>query len=218
MHKRTQFLLLCIQCTATISAQHDHKIAPPAIHTIRLNPTGLLDPAEPNLSVGYEYRFHESWAVATDLAWVFFSRYVSNTKHTNGIIFRSAIRRYIGPLKHTFLDAELHYKYVVSSIEDWLGRDCVNGVPTYEEFANFHYLRQAIGLNLKIGEQSKMFKNDKFWFEYYLGLGFRWNYEKVLNEHHCCYKYATNPVGTLNGDGRFTIAVPIGFRLLYRLN
>lgn len=217
MHKRTLSLLLCIYFTVTISAQKGHKIVLPATHIIRLNPTGLLDPVEPNLSFGYEYRIQEDWAIAGDIAWVFYSRYFEHTKHTNGFIFRPVIRRYIGSRKEAFLDAEFHYKYVVSLIEDWLGRGCVNGVASYEEFTNFHYRRQSIGFHLKMGAQSKISKNNKLGIEYYLGLGLRWNFQDVLHEPTCCYIYATNPLGLLNEDGQITVAVPIGLRILYNL-
>lgn len=219
MHKRTLSLSLCIYFTMTISAQNVHKtVFPPPDHFIRLNPTGLLDPLDPNLSLGYEYRFHEDWAVAADLAWVFYSRYSANTKHANGFIFRPAMRRYIGLRKHSFLDAELHYKYVVSTIEDWLGRECVNDVPAFEEFTTFHYLRQSLGSNLKCGEQARISRNNKFLFEYYLGLGLRWNVQKVLNEPHSCYTHATNFTNQPIADRWFAIAVPFGFRLVYRIN
>jgi hypothetical protein len=217
MHKRTLSLLLCAYFTATTSAQNHHTIALPSTHSIRLNPTGLLDFVETNLSVGYEYRFSEDWALAGDLAWVFYSRYFEHTKRANGFIFRPAIRRYIGWRKNGFLDTEFHYKYAVSLIEDWLGRGCVNGVASYEEFTTFYYRRQSIGSNLKIGAQSSISRNNKFWIEYYLGLGLRWNFENVLNEPNCCYKYATNVTGGLTEDGRFTMAVPIGLRILYKL-
>jgi hypothetical protein len=217
MHKGTLFLLLSVYFAATTSAQSTHTIVLPATHTIRLNPTGLLDLIETNLSLGYEYRFQEDWAIAGDIAWVFYSRYFEHTKHANGFIFRPAIRRYIGSRKNGFLDAEFHYKYVVSSIEDWLGRNCVNSVAAYEEFTTFHYLRQSIGFNLKMGAQSNMSRNDRFWIEYYLGLGLRWNFQNVLNEPNCCYIYATNAAGGLNEDGQITVAVPIGLRILYKL-
>ena len=217
MHKRILALLLCICFTVTISAQTEHKTVLPATHTIRLNPTGLLDPVEPNLSFGYEYRFQENWAIAGDIAWVFYSRYSEQANHADGFIFRPAIRRYIGPRKETFLDAEFHYKYVVSLIEGWLGRDCVNGVPAYEEFTTFHYLRQSIGFNLKMGARSNISKNNKLGIEYYLGLGVRRNFQNVLHEPTCCYIYATNPVGVQNEDGQITAAVPIGLRILYNL-
>lgn len=215
MQKRTLFLLLCVYFTITTSAQKNHSV-PPA-HTLRLNPLGLIDVVEPNISVGYVYRFSDNWAIGSDLAWVFYSRYFEQTKHADGFIFRPAIRKYIGRRKQSFFDAELHYKYVVSTIEDWLGRDCVNGVAAYEEFTTFHYLRQSIGTNLKFGEELSLSRNNKFWLEYYLGLGFRWNFQKVLNETNCCYIYATNPVGIQKDDGHFTFAVPFGLRLLYKL-
>jgi len=218
MHKRTLPLFLFVHFTVTMSAQHTYKTSLPATHTIRLNPTGLLDPVEPNLSAGYEYRFQEDWAVTADLAWIFYSRYSANTKRADGFILRSAIRRYIGPLKQAFLDAELHYKHVVSTIEDWLGRDCVNGSASYEEFTTFYYLRQSIGPNLKIGEESRISRNNKFWFEYYLGLGFRWNSQQVLNDPHACYKYANELMNQAHDSRWVSVAVPMGIRLLYRLN
>jgi len=218
MRVRILLLLLCISFATMISAQRMWKIGlPHGTQFIRINPTGLLDFVETNFSLGYEYHLTHNWSIAADATWIFYSKYFSHTKHANGFIFRPAIRRYTGPLKTGFLEAELHYKYVVSTIQDWLGRNCVGGVSAYEEFTKFDYLRKVIGFHLKVGHAAKLSKDNKFWFEYYIGLGARWTFRKVINEPNSCYIYASGPFSDAIENARTTIALPCGFRLLYNL-
>lgn len=187
---------------------------------IRFSPSGLVDPIETNFSVGVEYRFADRWSFGSDAAWIFHSEYFEHSKNTNGFIVRPAIRRYFGLWQRGFVEAGLFYKYVVYKMQDWLGRDCVNGVPSYEEYTTFNYRKQALGLNINTGLQGRLSQNGKLWYEIYIGIGARYKWQGVINERNSCY---TNAAGlfeeVINSEEvKFYPSIPMGVRLLYRLD
>jgi hypothetical protein len=216
MGLRICFLWTLLLSGAMIAAQSKN-ILPGGTKLIRFNLLGIMDPAETNLSFGFEYRFRDNWAISSDAAWIFYSANFEHTRHTNGFIVRPALRYYTGERKRLFLVSELHYKYVVYRIEDWLGRNCVNGTPAFEEYKRFSYRKQVIGLNLKAGYQGRISKSNRIWFELYAGIGLRIKFEDILHENNCCY---TNAIGILDENfvnGKVYPAIPVGVRVLYRL-
>jgi hypothetical protein len=210
--------LLCLVFSATIiSAQSPKK---PSVtkgtQFFRFNITSMLDPVETNFSLGYENRFHKNWSAGVDAAWIFYSNYFEDTKHTNGFILRPAARYYIPGLDGMYLETELHYKYAVYTIQDWVGRNCVNEVPSYEQFTKFHYLKEAYGFHFKTGFQGSISKNRKLWLEFYLGIGPRWRSEKVINSPNSCYNNGRRLIGEEPGVNT-GVATPVGVRFLYKL-
>src|SRR5690606_1821713 len=146
----------------------------------------------------------------------FHSGYYSNQKNSNGFIFRPAVRHYFTASGKHFIEAEFHYKVVNHEMEDWLGRDVVEGVPSYEQFTNFIYRRQSLGVNIKTGVQSRVSKNDKLWLEFYLGLGLRKRWEGLHNEPNSIFNNANTMFRNMS-ENEIYPAVPIGLRLLYVL-
>jgi hypothetical protein len=217
MNLRTCSLLWLLLITAGASAQHINKnFAAKGSRFLRFNITSLIDPVESNFSLGMENRFHENWSVGFDAGWIFYSNYFEKTKHANGFILRPALRLYIPDLSGLYLETELHYKYAVYTIEDWLGMNCVNGTAAYEKFTKFHYRKQAYGLHLKTGFQGPVSKNKKLWLEFYLGIGPRWRTEQVLNSPNSCYTHSTRVIGEEPGINT-GVAVPMGLRFLYKI-
>ena len=206
-------LLIAFNATVCIAQKKEKYILPKGSWLFRFNPTGMIDPVETNFSVGGEYRFHSNWSVSADAAWIFYSSYFG-AKHTNGFIFRPAIRYYIPHTDGMFVETELHYKYVSYRIEDWLGKNCVNGVPSYEEFTRFSYLKQAWGFHIKTGYQERIGRDKRFWMEAYLGIGPRWRSFKVKDEPNSCYTHAGDAsLNIINNN--LSVAIPMGIRLMY---
>jgi hypothetical protein len=184
-----------------------------------MNGSGLIDLMEMNLSGGIEYRRNKRWSVASDAGWIFYSNYFENIKSTGGIILRPSVRAYFQNPWRTFAELEFHYKNVTYKIEDWLGRGCVNGIPSYEEYTTFKYRKQVTGINVKFGYQGRLSRNNKLWFEYYIGIGARKKSEAIVKEEDSCYD-RNAPFSTTDsniwGDDIYP-ALPLGFRLLYKL-
>ncbi|MGN6530814.1 MAG: hypothetical protein ACTHK0_03555 [Ginsengibacter sp.] len=105
--------------------------------TARLNFTGLLDGYDQNISVGAENRFSEHWSTGSDVAYIFNSGYLSESHSSSGFILRPFVRYYPENGRYGFFEAGFHYKHVAYKITDWVGKDDVNGQPSYQ---GIHYI------------------------------------------------------------------------------
>jgi hypothetical protein len=187
---------------------------------IRINVSGLLDPIETNISGGLEYRLKDNVAISLDAGYIFYSNYYQlRNGSSSGFLFRPAIRYYTDKDKRFYIEAELHFKTVTTKLTDWLGKDCVNNVMTYEEFTDFKVRKNVIGLNLKFGYQIKLSKNDKLWLEPYFGLGIKQRREFVLNEPMSCYRFGGifNRRNTVTNVKEMQGSIPVGLRFMIKI-
>ena len=180
--------------------------------TARFNYTGLIDPFDQNLSFGGEYKLNEHWSTGIDLAWIFASLYLSESKHANGLIARPFIRYYPWGNKKGFFEAVVHYKYVSYRITDWVGQDVTNGVPAYEEYRAFHFNKNAFGLHLNAGTSANLSRDKRLKMEFYLGLGMRFKTQGAdIGE----YDRQRRGFGKLYDPNFSNISLPMGARLVY---
>ncbi len=180
----------------------------------RFNFLGIADVLDENFSVGIEHRFHPNWAIGTDVGWIFFSRYISQSKGANGVLARPFIRYYPRKNGGGFIEAELHYKYVSYKIEDWVGREPVNNIPTYQEYAAFHYKKNAAGIHIIGGFQADLGRDGKFKLELTAGIGVRWKWQGVKD---AIYNRPIGSGGNIYEANYFGPVVPMNVRLLYLL-
>ena len=181
----------------------------------RFNVLGLIDPFDRNFSTGVEVRFNPQWSAGTDAGYIFYSKYLMDAKRTSGFIVRPFIRHYYKKSKRSFVEAEFHYKMANYKLEDWLGREVVNGVPAYEELKEFTFRKQALGFHLKIGKVNTLSKNKKLLIEYYVGMGIRKKWNKSLEGD---YRLREGLFSIHKTDPQYTgLAVPMGARLLYKI-
>lgn len=141
--------------------------------TVRFNFLGLLDPSDANISIGGEYLFQSHWSAGADAAYIFSGEYFRKSRHTRGMIFRPFIRYYPGN-RNFFWQGELHYKSATYQILDWIDRDVVNGLPTYQEYTAFNYIKKVYDFHVIAGRRHNLSKNEKLKLESYFGLGYRW--------------------------------------------
>ncbi|RYF86911.1 MAG: DUF3575 domain-containing protein [Chitinophagaceae bacterium] len=183
----------------------------------RLNPLGLVDISDMNLSVGAEKRFSNRSSVALDVAYIFFSQRFHDRGRTSGVMLRPAYRFFPGK-KYFFLETELQYKLVTHRYTDWVGKDVENGVASYEEYMNFRLRKQVLGVHLKAGRQFNL--SDKLWLEIYLGVGVHFRKYRIANHRDWRYvvddNFSIDPVVT--GETDVVAALPAGLRFLYRLS
>src|SRR5688572_30341313 len=104
---------------------------------LRWNPAGLIDLYDGNANLGCEIRLNQRWAGTFDAGYIFYSEYFGRAELVKGILLRPGIRRYMGKYHDLFFDLQFHYKRVTYHIDDWLGKNMVNDVPTYEEYKRF---------------------------------------------------------------------------------
>ena len=220
--RTTLLLCFCLWCIRPAQAQaiSKPKVKPqhdPYAAALRFNFTGLADPIDNNISLGGEFPFHPNWSLITDLAYIEYSAYFSNIKQTSGYIVKPAIRFYPYALNHSgFFEAVLFYKKAHYHLRDWLGRDCVNGIPVYEQYKDFSYNKQVTGMNLQMGLQTDLSRNKQLRFEAYLGLGIRIRKQDVAGEENWCYNLQRG-FADVNGTSGTTVvsSFPIGMRIIY---
>jgi hypothetical protein len=207
--------LLMVSGGRAYAQENEEKAVLPRDRFLRFNFLGLLDPFDNNLTVGMEQPLSNHFSVALDAGWIFYSNYFSNAKSSNGILLRPSIRWYPRVEGRGFLETELHYKMVSYRLEDWIGRDCDNEVPAFDEYTTFSYRKRSYGFNLRGGVKSALDREKKFWLEFSGGLGIRWRNQGLHNEPNSCY----NRVGTFfNPNGSNVISgMPLTIRALYRL-
>jgi len=181
---------------------------------IRFNPFGTIDFLDNNFTPGVEYKLNKRWSVGLDAGYVFTSNYIPESKRAGGVLLRPFVRVYPNSSLGLFLQGELHYKRVRYSIEDFLGRAPVNGIPSYEEFTRFGYIKRVIGAQVRVGRQFYLTDDERLRLEFSIGLGVRFKKSYVKDG-----VYAINDFfGIRNVDANQGLpAVPMAFHLTYQL-
>lgn len=197
-----------------ILTSDDSKINSAEKITARFNFTGLVDPYDENASLGAEYKFDPQWSAGSDLAYIFSSEYLSDSKRTTGFIVRPFVRFYPNNERRWFLELQLHYKYASYQLKDWLGKDIVDGNPSYEELTNFHFIKKAMGLHFNFGTSANLSRDKKLWAEFYVGLGIR---HKKQYADEGTYIRQKGWLVDLYQPDYATIVMPMGVRLVYDL-
>ncbi|MGZ5287410.1 MAG: hypothetical protein ACXWB9_09515 [Flavisolibacter sp.] len=182
-----------------------------------LNPLMLIGP-DFTLAGGYEFRVKPSLVVSLEAGYIMgsghFDNGTNNSKSANGFVVRPSIKYFVNTRKNFYLQPQLFYKMVNHQMNDWLGKNCVNDVPAYEERQEFTFRRQAYGFNLMGGVLLPT--RSRLIFDIYFGLGIRHRTVGVVGEPGSCYE----PMGMLSiGDETGTYPnVPIGLRMLFKLD
>lgn len=185
----------------------------------RMNPAGLIDFFDMNFTIGGEYRINHTWSATMDAGYIFFSQYAGRVKSASGILLRPGIRKYAGKRKDFFLDLQFQYKVVNYRVEDWLEKNVVNDVATYEEYKNFRYYKRVFGGHFMIGGREYLSKNRRWFFEVYAGIGLHFKKEGMPDETNSRYeerntiRVFSNTSGVTN---RISPAFPAGIRLVFR--
>ena len=181
---------------------------------LRFNALNLADVSEPNISIGVERRVDELISVALDAGYIFYSQTFNRTGRSRGFIIRPAVRFFPGNGLF-YLETELHYKQTTHYLHDWVGRDRVDNVPSYEQLTTFRLRKRVTGIHFKVGRLVPV--SDKLWFEFYLGGGVHFRKYFVVDDPDFAFRFTQNMNTITTGETDILIAVPGGFRLLYRL-
>lgn len=148
----------------------------------RINFLGVLDGYDHNISLGAEYRFHPEWSVGLDAGYIFQSGYIEENKGVSGIILRPFLRHYFKENRKGFVETHIHFKTVRYKVSDWIGKEVVEGVPSYEEFTTFHYNKKIFGISFIVGRNFNLIKkHDLVKLEPYFGLGIRIKSQRSKN-------------------------------------
>lgn len=179
------------------------------------SPLALIDPFDRSVLLTGSYRLKENLAVLTDAGFIFTSSYLNNATKTRGFQVKPALRFYYGRQLRTFVQLQALYKQVDYSLYDWLGKNCVNEVPAFEQLQHFKFRKKVVGLNIIPGLLAPIGRR---WFlEFYAGLGWRYKTQGVRNEPNNCYNLDFAFLGSVYRDNVSSVSIPTGVKLLYRI-
>jgi hypothetical protein len=181
---------------------------------LRFNILNLADVSEPNISFGAERRISPHVSLAMDAAYIIMSQRFHEKGNSSGFIVRPAVR-YFPDNSKVFLEAELHYKQHTHRIYDWVGRDMVGGVATYQEYKQFKLRKQVMGPHLKFGGLVPV--THRLWLEFYVGVGLHFRRYTVPEEKDFVYTFDQLFEQVSTGQTEKLVAIPMGWRILYRL-
>ena len=183
--------------------------------SLRANPLGLVDPFDSNISFGAEYAVTERISVAADISYIFFSQYLSEIKRTGGIIIRPGIRYYTSDKRNWFVEAVVFYKHAAYTMEGWLGKDCINNIPVYDQYQQYTFRKRVLGFNFQAGVQAPLNKDHSLRLEFYIGLGIREKWQDIKDEPGAC-RLGRSLLNNNTGDNRQIFpSFPEGIRLVY---
>lgn len=152
---------------------------------VNVSPISLAD-MDNTAMVGGEYRFKNHLSVLADVGYVFYTSYIEEAKKTRGFNIRPAIRIYYGRSMARYFQVQAGYKHVNYSVHDWVNKEVVNGVPSYQQQQDFTYRKQVAALSFMIGRMILLGSDD--WFaDVYMGLGLRYRKLGVAGEEDFSY-------------------------------
>lgn len=160
------------------------------LHTLkaRVQPLGLLNFVDMNLTGGLEYIYAKNKGISFDFGYVFASgrpqQNNSGLSPAVGFIGRLGHRFYISDQDAWFIDADITARTTrYNDGEQWVGRGVVNGVPAYEELMQVYSRFNAVIIECKGGRLAYLSPSGRSTFEYWLGLGARYrNFYAILPE------------------------------------
>ena len=188
----------------------------------RLQPLGLLNFLDMNITGGLEYVYAKKKSVSIDLGYVFASGRPSQNNSglspAVGFIGRLAHRFYLSENDAWFIDADITARTTrYNDGEQWVDRGVVNGVPAYQELMQVYSRFNAVILECKGGRFAYIASSGKSTFEYWIGLGVRYrNFYAILPDDAVIpdegLALFTRPYGSawlpsLSVGGRFTFTI-----------
>ncbi len=211
-------ILLLLLVAATVAASAQKPTKPPVIYkkAISFSPLALADMDHTILLTG-EYRLNNKLGLVLDAGYIFASDYLSETQKTWGFNIRPSVRFYYGKRNKAYLQGQAFYKSATYTLHDWIGKDCVDGVPTYEELKNFDYRKKVAGFNIIAGGVLPLSPSHKWLIDLYGGLGFRHKTHHMVNEPNACYNIGDGFLLDFYQQEITTISVPMGVRITYVL-
>lgn len=209
------FLLIILSVNyMLLSGQQQHK-QPAFPWSVRFNFTGLADPYDGNISIGAEYAVGSRLSVIADFAYIFYARFPSEILSASGVLIRPVIRYYMSNSPIIFFEAAPFYKHAGYKMEDWVGKDCINGIPAYKQYQKYIFRRRVLGLNLQAGIQAVLSKDKALRLEFYTGLGIRIKWEDIKDDSRACPLGRQIFGGNNTKEPQVLPGFPQGIRLVY---
>jgi hypothetical protein len=184
---------------------------------VSFNPSVLAGP-DYTAMFGAEYRLKERFALTLDVGYVFDSYYFreGSVKGTSGFSIRPGVKLYPRPDKQFYFQFSIFYKHVDYKMYDWLGKDCVNQIPTYEQLQDFRYRKKTLSFNVLRGRNFRI--SDQVFVELYAGLGIKIKDQGPTEKHACHGNLQTGIINRSFQGNQVTAHVPLGIKLVVAVN
>jgi hypothetical protein len=186
---------------------------------ISFNPFALAA-IDYTLLAGYERKLSHKLFLGTEAGYIFASGYIGNdgqsSNNGTGFIIRPSLRWFVADNNKFYLQPQVFYKQVTHKMHDWLGKDAVNGVPSYEQLQDFKYRRKISGFNLVAGFALPLGQHKRRYIDLYFGLGIRNKRSLIAGEPTSIYNRTIGIFEPVD-DGVFP-SVPVGVRFIYAID
>lgn len=184
---------------------------------VSASPFALLQP-DNTLMSGAEYLLNPRWRLTADAGYVFYSMFARDgSRAASGFVFRPGAKYFFGKRGY-YLQAQAFYKRVSQSVQDWVDKDVVNGIPAYAQFQRFNLRRNVAGVNLIYGEMMPFFGMRNVFVDTYVGIGLRTRTNKPVlpktDSYNSNNRWTRSGWLTIDEEGLLP-SVPIGVRLLF---
>ena len=181
--------------------------------SVSISPLVLAN-TDGQLMAGIEHRSGKNWAYAIDVGYIFSTYYLSDIKKAKGFELRPAIRYYYRKSKRSYWQAQFFYKRVDYQFRDWLGKDVVNGTPSYERLQEFSFRKNVLSLSFMNGAIIPL--SDHIFLDLYGGVGARYK-EQAITEANSLYEPVERETPLIYGPKVWSICAPVGVKLSFVL-
>jgi len=153
-----------------------------------------------------------------EAGYIFASDYLRNEnggeRKASGFIIRPALKFFMNDRSRTYLQPQFFYKQVTHRVYDWLGKEMVDNVASYEQLQNFKYRRKIVGVNVILGTVMPLGLRNSF-VDLYIGLGVRKKTVKVVGEPTSSYQRIPIIGNSDNANEGIFPSLPAGIRFIY---
>lgn len=210
------FLTLLLFVTAWSCAAQQPKSVFDFKTAVSFNPI-VLAATDNTAMAGVEHRLRNRLALLLDAGYIFSTYYVQAGERNGvgGFTFRPGLKLYGKHGNDDFIQFQISYKQVDYKFYDWLGKACVNGVPTYEQLQQFSYRKKTLSFNVLAGQLFRL--SDAFLLELYGGAGIKIKNQRPVERGAC---YRNNERGFIYSPFRersVSVNLPLGVKILAAL-
>ena len=213
---RKFFLFSLLACTFFVQAQKNQSL-PDYGKAFTFNVLSLL-PLDYTILPGIEFRIKPKLLLTGEVGYIFASDYLRNDngseRKASGFIIRPALKFFINDRNRYYLQTQFFYKQVTHRMYDWLGKEMVDNVASYEQLQNFKYRRKIVGFNVILGTVLPIRLRNSF-FDLYAGLGVRKKTAMVVGEPTSTYQRIPIIGNSNNANKGVFPSLPAGIRFIY---
>lgn len=213
---RKFFLLCLLACTFFVQAQKNESL-PYHRKAFTFNVLPLL-PLDYTILPGIEFKIKPKLLLTGEAGYIFASDYLRNEnggeRKASGFIIRPALKFFMNDRSRTYLQPQFFYKQVTHRVYDWLGKEMVDNVASYEQLQNFKYRRKIVGVNVILGTVMPLGLRNSF-VDLYIGLGVRKKTVKVVGEPTSSYQRIPIIGNSDNANEGIFPSLPAGIRFIY---